>query len=71
MVKEQGKLGKDALVEMSESWQKSCVARTLSWSPQMDHGEMEQWSHHFTIAGEVEGPQHGKEREIWDSSRAV
>ena len=33
----------------------------------MDHRETEQWSRHFTIAGEAEGPRHGKEREIWDS----
>ena len=37
----------------------------------MDHGETEQRSRHLTIAGEAEGPRHGKEHEIWDSRMAV
>ena len=30
-----------------------------------------QWSRYFTIVGQAKGPRHGKEREIWDSRRAV
>ena len=36
-----------------------------------DHGKTEGWSRRSTIAGKTEGPQHGKEREIWNSSKAI